>query len=476
MNEPLTSARPSADQRVEAAWLEIEAHLGHEGARTLSGLLEQILGVSPFDPDTPALRGALEERLAHDTRYRQVAPGRWMEADRIPAPPASLRLPTVRLEHDAAVLIEAREHLKEHLREEGTAAFTRRLAFREIQAGALRLGPVAAEWFPTCETTLVRVRHEHLDLPAWVGPSGRHMVLFGLEDVLQMYHPGQYLRFTRVESTTIAVEALDRFDEAYHRSESRLFDLESFRALRRFGMPYRDHLRVLLEAHPAGLTAREVIDALESELGFRPNASTIRGLLSASPAFALSGGRWTPAVGIDPASPAPDLATLETWYREEGALIGEKAPYRAVMLTVGGTPAPMIVSLSRSRPEWVVWLVSEDSRSVLPTIREGVPALFAGEEPVGEIEVVTRDHQDLRACLEAAREGLRAIQSRGIASRDLLVDITGGTKVMSAAAVVATHLSGCGYAYVAGHSRNKDGLGTVVSGTEVMRILDGVRT
>ncbi|OQX91368.1 MAG: hypothetical protein B6D58_08485, partial [candidate division Zixibacteria bacterium 4484_95] len=49
---------------------------------------------------------------------------------------------------------------------------------------------------------------------------------------------------------------------------------------------------------------------------------------------------------------------------------------------------------------------------------------------------------------------------------DIVIDLTGGTKQMSAALALAATEQGLKVSYVGGEERTKDGLGTVVSGTE----------
>lgn len=49
---------------------------------------------------------------------------------------------------------------------------------------------------------------------------------------------------------------------------------------------------------------------------------------------------------------------------------------------------------------------------------------------------------------------------------EVIVDYTGGTKVMALALVLATIKYGGDYAYINGTERSKDGVGIVVPGTE----------
>jgi CRISPR-associated protein (TIGR02710 family) len=60
------------------------------------------------------------------------------------------------------------------------------------------------------------------------------------------------------------------------------------------------------------------------------------------------------------------------------------------------------------------------------------------------------------------------VKRSNISSKDILVDYTGGTKVMTAALILATAGQKYRFNYVGGGRRNKEGVGTVISGHEKM--------
>ncbi|RMD53321.1 MAG: TIGR02710 family CRISPR-associated protein, partial [Nitrospirae bacterium] len=61
------------------------------------------------------------------------------------------------------------------------------------------------------------------------------------------------------------------------------------------------------------------------------------------------------------------------------------------------------------------------------------------------------------------------LKKRSINPEDVIVDYTGGTKTMTAALTLATIGQGYNFSYVGGKERTKDGLGIVVTGTEVVK-------
>ncbi len=136
---------------------------------------------------------------------------------------------------------------------------------------------------------------------------------------------------------------------------------------------------------------------------------------------------------------------------------------KALLVSVGGSPAPLIHSLNTQRPDYVIYFSSRDTRRV---VRESIePALSF--RPLDHEMIVTPDEQDLLSSVAALRAGLPAIlQLWGLDYADLVGDYTGGTKTMSAALVLALTGKGCRYSYVGGLERDKAGLGVVIDGKE----------
>ena len=71
-------------------------------------------------------------------------------------------------------------------------------------------------------------------------------------------------------------------------------------------------------------------------------------------------------------------------------------------------------------------------------------------------------------CYKAARRCLDRIKKASVSSEEIMVDYTGGTKVMTAALILATASCNYRFNYVGGDSRNKNGVGTVIDGHEKM--------
>lgn len=137
----------------------------------------------------------------------------------------------------------------------------------------------------------------------------------------------------------------------------------------------------------------------------------------------------------------------------------------ALILSVGGSPDPLILSLYHHRPARVVFIASEGSNAKVEEILEKTPDLRFRYETI-----TLSDHENLVSCCREIREALpEKIRTLNLAgSPCLIADITGGTKVMSASLALAMMEFNSLFNYVGGTSRNKDGLGTVESGHEKM--------
>ncbi len=136
---------------------------------------------------------------------------------------------------------------------------------------------------------------------------------------------------------------------------------------------------------------------------------------------------------------------------------------KTVLVSVGGSPAPVIHTLDEHRPDRVIFFVSSTTYdSVFDAI---LPAL--SKQPARHDTIVTADEQDLVACVNAIMKRIPEIMSLWkMDIADLEADYTGGTKTMSAAVVLtlADHIRT--FSYVGGTRRNKDGVGTVTDGSE----------
>lgn len=133
--------------------------------------------------------------------------------------------------------------------------------------------------------------------------------------------------------------------------------------------------------------------------------------------------------------------------------------------TVGGSPAPIIFSLQQHAPGHVLFVCSASSASAVT--EQILPALpDSGRQLVSTVEVL-HNEQDLLACVRDIRAAVeRARTAWRMPSASLLADFTGGTKVMSAALVLALMEYDVSFTYIGGGQRSKQGLGTVIDGEE----------
>jgi len=140
---------------------------------------------------------------------------------------------------------------------------------------------------------------------------------------------------------------------------------------------------------------------------------------------------------------------------------------KALIVSLGGTPEPVIKSIETHRPDYLYFFSSQDSNSKeYPNVKKKLDE--AGVNPKIE-SVIVDDVNDLVLCYDKAHEIASKIEKEGIPPDSVVVDYTGGTKNMSAALVLATVTKGYSFSYVGGKERTKDGLGIVVSGTEEVK-------
>jgi len=139
------------------------------------------------------------------------------------------------------------------------------------------------------------------------------------------------------------------------------------------------------------------------------------------------------------------------------------AQYKAVILSVGGTAAPLWKTVVTVAPEVVVLLASQQS---VPTCVE-VQTACSNQGVVPEFEHVLVERPDnLTECYQRGLEAAERVKAKGIPAEEVLVDITGGTKVMSVGLGLATVREGFRFNYVSGNERADGGLGVVVDGSE----------
>ncbi len=140
----------------------------------------------------------------------------------------------------------------------------------------------------------------------------------------------------------------------------------------------------------------------------------------------------------------------------------EPNPIKLMIMSLGGTPDPLIKSISTYGPEKVIFLASHDSVPISHTI---LSAML--KKPAVEF-VITENPNSLYDCYCKARECIDRVGKTNFAPHEIMVDYTGGTKVMTAALLLAALGRSYRFNYVGGALRDKNGLGPVVKGHEIM--------
>ena len=136
---------------------------------------------------------------------------------------------------------------------------------------------------------------------------------------------------------------------------------------------------------------------------------------------------------------------------------------RGLVATVGGTADPVVVTIDQSRPDFVLFIVSEGSRETAELV---VEASELEPPPLCDYWEIS-DPQNFATSYDEIRQGTEDwLAKRGLDPREVTADITGGTKVMSAAFALAGVERFREFTYVGGSERNKGGLGVVRNGTE----------
>lgn len=134
-----------------------------------------------------------------------------------------------------------------------------------------------------------------------------------------------------------------------------------------------------------------------------------------------------------------------------------------MIISVGGTPAPIIKSITEYRPEFVSFFASQNTCDQVSEIKKGING--AGHTIKNEITLVD-DINDLCHCFSKAEEAVKRVRSKGFNNEEVIVDYTGGTKNMSVSLALSAVTHGFNFSYVGGTERTKDGVGIVIDGKE----------
>lgn len=131
-----------------------------------------------------------------------------------------------------------------------------------------------------------------------------------------------------------------------------------------------------------------------------------------------------------------------------------------LVITIGGSRGPLIKSIEKHCPDFICFLPSVTStKEIEPILEEVYPDGFDACQ-IFAIE----NHDDIISCYRQCCLAFdRAREEAG--DGKIIADLTGGTKVMSAALILASADQGLEISYVSGE-REKAGLGVVKNGTE----------
>jgi len=134
---------------------------------------------------------------------------------------------------------------------------------------------------------------------------------------------------------------------------------------------------------------------------------------------------------------------------------------KVLIITVGGSKVPLMKSLESFLPNYLFLICSQQTNKLAVELEEKAKTLVAD----CEVKFIIIDNpESIQECFEKARRA--ALQAAEIPQAQVRVDYTGGTKSMSAAAVLATADFRFEYAYTGGEKRDQDNLGRVIDGYE----------
>jgi CRISPR-associated protein (TIGR02710 family) len=142
---------------------------------------------------------------------------------------------------------------------------------------------------------------------------------------------------------------------------------------------------------------------------------------------------------------------------------------KVLLISVGGSPNAIKYSIEKNECPYVIFFCSKDTILQVNSIRDDI----SGNVKFTDFErIVTNDHENIETCYITLLQRIPEILKLWKCDYDdIVVDYTGGTKVMSAALVLATIDKCKSYSYIGGGSANKEaraknGIGTVIDGKE----------
>lgn len=138
---------------------------------------------------------------------------------------------------------------------------------------------------------------------------------------------------------------------------------------------------------------------------------------------------------------------------------------KVLICTVGTSTPPLIKTIDYHKPEYIVFIASNDTREKVKTIENAISWKGVKDSE----RIIVKDPENTATTLKDMRDGLQKFLALKKISPDVRLDadITGGTKPMSAAlAMVVSELGKCHILYVGGEQRNPAERMIVVDGKE----------
>jgi CRISPR-associated protein (TIGR02710 family) len=139
---------------------------------------------------------------------------------------------------------------------------------------------------------------------------------------------------------------------------------------------------------------------------------------------------------------------------------------KTIIIAIGGSPEPIVHSLNNIQVENAIFFSSIETSGNVTEILRQVSHIKKHEK------ITTCDAENIESCVALLMEDIpKCLEKLDSNWSNCLVDITGGTKPMASALTLATVHYGVPYSYVGGTIRTKEGVGTVVNGSERLLVL-----
>ncbi|WP_042708493.1 TIGR02710 family CRISPR-associated CARF protein [Methanobrevibacter wolinii] len=141
---------------------------------------------------------------------------------------------------------------------------------------------------------------------------------------------------------------------------------------------------------------------------------------------------------------------------------------KILVLSVGGSPEPLIISINTFKPDAVYFIHSKETLETIKNVVSEVPFEFSYKTKLIE------NPESLQESFDKSREVLLELNKE---EYNIHIDFTGGTKPMVAGLILAStgdkYIDSCEYTYVGSKAmegaRDKNGVGIVKNGFEMIK-------